>query len=60
VQRVDGWWVIDYKRHRSPLQVAPYREQLERYRLAVRSLVPGETVRAAFVTPDGRVHPLDG
>lgn len=60
VQLADGWWVIDYKRHQAPLEVSAYREQLHRYLLAVRSLVPGETVRAAFVTPDGRVHVLDG
>ncbi|MGZ5185882.1 MAG: 3'-5' exonuclease, partial [Caldimonas sp.] len=49
------WWVLDYKLSRTPEALAPYREQLRRYREAVRAAQPGQTVRCAFIAGDGRV-----
>jgi ATP-dependent helicase/nuclease subunit A len=49
------WWVLDYKLHHAPEALAPYREQLLRYRDAVRDLQPDDTVRCAFITGEGRV-----
>ncbi|MEO8922652.1 MAG: DNA helicase UvrD, partial [Caldimonas sp.] len=56
----DGtWWVLDYKLHHAPEALAAYRQQLLRYRDAVRGLQPGETVRCAFIAGDGRVVEID-
>jgi ATP-dependent helicase/nuclease subunit A len=49
------WWVLDYKLHHAPQALAPYREQLRRYRAAVGALQPGVTVRCAFITGAGDV-----
>ncbi len=49
------WWVLDYKLSHSPQELAPYREQLLRYRAAIARAQPGETVRCAFVAGDGRI-----
>jgi ATP-dependent helicase/nuclease subunit A len=50
-----AWWVLDYKLHHAPEGLEPYRAQLLRYRAAVARSQPGETVRCAFVTGEGRV-----
>jgi ATP-dependent helicase/nuclease subunit A len=55
-----AWWVLDYKLRHAPQQLDAYREQLLRYRDAVRRLQPGETVRCAFVTGAGAVVEIDG
>jgi ATP-dependent helicase/nuclease subunit A len=49
------WWVLDYKLHQRPEELAPYRAQLLRYRTVVARAQPGEPVRCAFVTGEGRV-----
>ena len=49
------WWVLDYKLSHSPEELAPYREQLLRYRDAIARAQPGEPVRSAFVAGDGRI-----
>jgi len=49
------WWVLDYKLHHAPEELEPYRAQLLRYRAVVERAQPGETVRCAFVTGEGRV-----
>ncbi|HEY2558854.1 MAG TPA: UvrD-helicase domain-containing protein [Caldimonas sp.] len=49
------WWVLDYKLHHAPEGLEPYRAQLLRYRAVVARAQPGETVRCAFVTGEGRV-----
>lgn len=49
------WWVLDYKLHRAPEAHGPYRQQLLRYREAVRVAQPGQPVRCAFVTGEGRI-----
>jgi ATP-dependent helicase/nuclease subunit A len=50
-----SWWVLDYKLHLAPQQLQPYREQLLRYREAVRLAQPGMSVRCAFITGAGVV-----
>ena len=50
-----SWWVLDYKLHQTPEELAPYRAQLLRYRAIVARAQPGESVRCAFVTGEGRV-----
>jgi len=47
--------VLDYKLHHRPEELAPYRAQLLRYRAVVERAQPGEPVRCAFVTGEGRV-----
>ena len=53
------WWVLDYKLDHAPHELTAYREQLARYREAVRQAVAGAEpqaeVRAAFVTGRGEV-----
>ena len=60
VQLDDGcWWVLDYKLTSDPAADASLREQLARYRAAVRQLVSSdEPVRAAFVTAAGALQEL--
>jgi len=49
------WWVLDYKLRHAPEALEPYRQQLLRYRDAVRAAQPGQAVRCAFIAGDGRV-----
>ncbi|REG19600.1 UvrD-helicase domain-containing protein [Roseateles depolymerans] len=51
----DTWWVLDYKLHPAPQNNQEYVSQLWRYREAVRALQPGEPVRCAFITGQGRL-----
>jgi len=53
------WWVLDYKLHHSPQALEAYRQQLLRYRDAVRVLQPGEVVHCAFVTGAGELVEID-
>jgi ATP-dependent helicase/nuclease subunit A len=53
------WWVLDYKLEHRPEALAPYREQLLRYRRAVARLQPGEQVRCAFITGAGELVEID-
>ncbi len=57
VDDADGpaWWVLDYKLSHAPEELDEYRAQLLRYRAAVARAQPGEVVRCAFVTGDGRL-----
>jgi ATP-dependent helicase/nuclease subunit A len=56
VRLADGtWWVLDYKLAGAPQDDPALREQLAGYRVAVERLVPGEPVRAAFVTGTGEL-----
>jgi ATP-dependent helicase/nuclease subunit A len=60
VQLPDGvWWVLDYKLAGAPQHDPALRAQLAGYREAVRALVPGEPVHAAFVTAAGELIRLD-
>jgi len=49
------WWVLDYKLSHAPEELGAYRDQLLRYRAAVARAQPGEAVRCAFVTGEGRI-----
>ena len=61
VQLRDGsWWVLDYKLAGAPQRDPAMREQLAGYREAVRALVPGEPVHAAFISATGELIRLDG
>ena len=53
-----AWWVLDYKLGSAPQDVPAYRKQLGGYRCAVQRLVPGEAVRAAFITGRGELVEL--
>ena len=48
------WWVLDYKLGDTPEQNPLYIEQLRSYRNAVQILQPGEPIRAALITGQGR------
>jgi len=52
------WWVLDYKLHPGPETIEAYRSQLLRYRAIIERAQPGEPVRCAFITGDGRVVEL--
>jgi ATP-dependent helicase/nuclease subunit A len=52
---VPTWWVLDYKLHPAPQNNPEYIAQLWRYREAVMALQPGEPVRCAFITGQGRL-----
>ncbi|MCH7344123.1 UvrD-helicase domain-containing protein [Pelomonas sp. CA6] len=49
------WWVLDYKLNPRPEANPEYLQQLWRYREAVRQLQPGERVRCAFISGQGRL-----
>jgi ATP-dependent helicase/nuclease subunit A len=60
VRRRDGtWWVVDYKSASRPERDAALQAQLRRYAAAVARLNPGAGVRAAFLTGEGRLVPID-
>jgi ATP-dependent helicase/nuclease subunit A len=48
------WWVLDYKLHGAPQGVDAYRAQMALYVAAVQTLQPGDRVRGAFITGDGK------
>ncbi|WP_170942098.1 UvrD-helicase domain-containing protein [Noviherbaspirillum denitrificans] len=48
-------WILDYKRDLLESEVARYREQLARYRLAAQQVYPERAVRTALITADGRL-----
>jgi ATP-dependent helicase/nuclease subunit A len=54
-----AWWVLDYKSAARPEHDAALIAQLQRYRDAVQSAYPGETVRAAFLTGRGELVTLE-
>jgi ATP-dependent helicase/nuclease subunit A len=59
VRRRGGpWWVLDYKAASRPEQDEALLAQLRGYRDAVARLHPGQEVRAAFLTGEGRLVPL--
>jgi ATP-dependent helicase/nuclease subunit A len=51
------WWVLDYKLAADPARDAALQAQLADYRRAVAALVPGQLVRAAFITGQGQLVP---
>ncbi len=58
-ERGGPWWVIDFKRHDAPHTVPEHREQLRGYRTALQASRPGDAVRLAFITAQGRFIELD-
>jgi ATP-dependent helicase/nuclease subunit A len=64
VQRCDAgheghWWVLDYKSNAAPQALPELRQQMQIYRDAVMAVYPGQTVRAAFLTAQGRLLEVD-
>lgn len=53
------WWVLDYKLNEAPQRQPEYVAQLRQYHAAVQRLQPGETVRTAFITGQGRLVEVD-
>ncbi|MES2089188.1 MAG: PD-(D/E)XK nuclease family protein, partial [Pseudomonadota bacterium] len=49
------WWVLDYKLQHRPQDMPSYQTQMRQYVAAVSALQPGEVVKAAFMTGDGRL-----
>lgn len=52
------WWVLDYKSNANPQHDPALCTQLLTYRSAVAQAYTGQTVRAAFLTPQGRLIEL--
>jgi ATP-dependent helicase/nuclease subunit A len=55
-----AWWVLDYKLAADPARDPALQAQLADYRRAVAALVPGQAVRAAFITGQGRLVIAEG
>lgn len=55
VRRGGQWWVLDYKSASRPELDAALLAQMQRYRAAVALANPGATVKAAFLTGQGRL-----
>jgi ATP-dependent helicase/nuclease subunit A len=65
VQRKDAghaghWWVLDYKSSGAPQAQPALLAQMQAYRAAVQALYGGQTVKAAFLTAQGRLEALSG
>jgi ATP-dependent helicase/nuclease subunit A len=50
-----SWWVLDYKSAAAPEQQVELRAQMQRYSEAVASANVGASVRAAFITGEGKL-----
>ena len=60
VQRKDAgheghWWVLDFKSNAAPQELPELVGKMQTYRAAVQALYAGQTVKAAFLTPQGAV-----
>jgi ATP-dependent helicase/nuclease subunit A len=60
VQRKDAgheghWWVLDYKSNAAPQDLPELRAQMQTYCAAVQAVYPGQTVKAAFLTAQGKL-----
>jgi ATP-dependent helicase/nuclease subunit A len=55
VEFADDIWILDYKSGLNDEFAAAYAEQLATYVDAVRHVRPGKILRAALITPDGRL-----
>ncbi|MDO9359589.1 MAG: UvrD-helicase domain-containing protein [Polaromonas sp.] len=60
VQRRDAgheghWWVLDYKSRAAPHELPELVATMQTYRAAVQALYAGQTVKAAFLNPEGAV-----
>ncbi|MDB5873787.1 MAG: addA [Ramlibacter sp.] len=62
VDRANGaheWWVLDFKSAFRPERDAALIAKMQRYRDAVANAYPGTTVKAAFLTGEGRLVPVE-
>ena len=64
VQRKDlghegHWWVLDYKSNAAPQDLPELRAQMQTYCAAVQAVYPGQTVKAAFLTAQGKLLEVD-
>jgi ATP-dependent helicase/nuclease subunit A len=60
VQRKDPgheghWWVLDYKSNAAPQDLPELCAQMQTYCAAVQAVYPGQTVKAAFLTAQGKL-----
>jgi len=53
------WWVLDYKSNAAPQDLPELRQQMQLYRDALLAVYPGQTVKAAFLTAQGRLIAVD-
>ncbi len=51
----EAWWVLDYKSAAQPERDEALQAQLAGYRAAIERLHPGQAVRVAFLSGEGRV-----
>jgi ATP-dependent helicase/nuclease subunit A len=58
VSGLEEWWVLDFKSAARPEREGDLVQKMQRYRLAVANAYPGATVRAAFLTGQGRLVPV--
>ncbi len=59
-QREGGtWWVLDYKSAAQPERDASLLAQMRRYQRAIAAVHPGDPVKAAFLTGQGRLVVVD-
>ena len=64
VQRKDAghagdWWVLDYKSALNPQLQADLVTKMQSYKAALQAIYPAQTVKAAFLTADGKLVSLD-
>ena len=64
VQRKDAgheghWWVLDYKSNAAPQDLPELNAQMQTYCAAVQAVYPGQTVKAAFLTAQGKLLEVD-
>jgi ATP-dependent helicase/nuclease subunit A len=52
------WWVLDYKTAPAPQRVAELALQLKQYQEAVQAANPQQSVKAAFITAQGRLFEI--
>ena len=53
------WWVLDYKSNAAPQDLPELRVQMQIYCAAVQAVYPGEVVKAAFLTAQGKLLEVD-
>jgi ATP-dependent helicase/nuclease subunit A len=49
------WWVLDYKSNPAPQRVTELAAQLKQYQEAVKAANPQQSVKAAFITAQGKL-----
>ena len=59
VGHAGDWWVLDYKSASNPQAQADLVAKMQSYRAAVQAIYPAQTVKAAFLTSDGKLVLVD-